>query len=104
MSNALIVEMNLKINLVGVFEMEAITVLAKNGGRVMMLRNFSLRFLALFVVVATFAALASPVILAHEGTLNSLVSSKKFGPRRTARGEVHYAQRWSLVSDDGWYV
>ena len=35
-SNALIVEMNSTINSVGVFEMEAMTVLAKNGGREMM--------------------------------------------------------------------
>ena len=35
-SNSLIVEMNLTINLAGVFEMEAITVLDKNGGRAMM--------------------------------------------------------------------
>ena len=35
-SNALIVAMNSKINSGGVFEMVAITVLSKNGGRVMM--------------------------------------------------------------------
>ena len=35
-SNALIVAMNLTINSAGVFEMEAITVLDKNGGRAMM--------------------------------------------------------------------
>ena len=35
-SNALIVEMNSTINLAGVFEMEAMNVLAKNGGRAMM--------------------------------------------------------------------
>ena len=40
------------------------------------------------VVVATLAALSSPVMLAHEGTLNSLVLSKTFGSRRTARGEA----------------
>ena len=36
LSNDLIVAMNLKINLAGVFKTEAITVLAKNGGRAMM--------------------------------------------------------------------
>ena len=40
------------------------------------------------VVVATLAELASLVMLAHEGTLNSLVSSKSFGLRQTARGEA----------------
>ena len=40
------------------------------------------------MVVATLAALAIPVMLAHEGTLNSLVSSKSYGLRRTARGEA----------------
>ena len=40
------------------------------------------------VVVATLAALASLVMLAHEGTLNSSVSLKIFGSRRTVRGEV----------------
>ena len=42
----------------------------------------------LVVVVATLAALASLVMLAHEGTLNSSVSSKSFGSRRTTRGEA----------------
>ena len=45
-------------------------------------------FLALVVVVATLAALESPVMLAHEGTLNYLVSSNYFGSRQTARGEA----------------
>ena len=40
------------------------------------------------MVVATLAALASPVMLAHEGTLNYLVSSKSFEPRWTTRGET----------------
>ena len=35
-SNALILEMNSMINSAGDFEMEAITVLAKKGGRAMM--------------------------------------------------------------------
>ena len=35
-SNALIVAMNSTINSAGVFEIEAITVLAKNGGKAMM--------------------------------------------------------------------
>ena len=39
-------------------------------------------------MVATLAGLASLVMLAHEGTLNSLVSSKRFGSRRTTRGEA----------------
>ena len=34
------------------------------------------------------SALEIPVMLAHEGNLNSLVSSKSFGSRRTARGEA----------------
>ena len=45
-------------------------------------------FLALVVVVATLAALASPVMLTHEGTFNYLVLSKSVGLRRTARGEA----------------
>ena len=40
------------------------------------------------MVVATLSELESLVILAHEGTLNSLVSLKFFGSRRTARGEA----------------
>ena len=40
----------------------------------------------LVVVVATLAALASPVMLAHEETLNYLVLLKRFGSRRTAIG------------------
>ena len=35
-SNDLMVEINSTINLAGVFEMEVVTVLAKNGGRAMM--------------------------------------------------------------------
>ena len=42
----------------------------------------------LVVVVATLAALSSPVMLAHEGTLNYSVSSNFFGSRRTVRGEA----------------
>ena len=42
----------------------------------------------LVVVVATLAALVSPVVLSHEGTFNYLVSLKSFGSRRTARGEI----------------
>ena len=87
-SKALIVEMNSMINSAWGFEMEAITVLDKKGGRAMMWRNFSLMFLALVVVVAKLAALASPVMLSHEVTLNYFVSSKSFGSRRTARGEA----------------
>ena len=40
------------------------------------------------VVDATLAALASPVMLAHDGTLNYLVLSNIFGSKRTARGEA----------------
>ena len=47
-----------------------------------------MRFLALVVVVSALAALASPVMLSHEGNLNSLESSKQFGLRRTAIGEA----------------
>ena len=39
-------------------------------------------------MVAKMAALAIPVMLAHAGTLNYLVSSKSFGLRRTERGEA----------------
>ena len=86
--NALIVAMNSTINSAGVFEIEAITVLAKNGGRAMMWRNFSLMFLALVVLVATLAALASLLIFFHEGTLNPSVLSIFFGSRRTVSGEA----------------
>ena len=45
-------------------------------------------FLALVVVVAALVELASPLMLVHEGALNSLVSLKQLGSGRTARGEV----------------
>ena len=52
------------------------------------------------VVVDTLAALATPVMLAHEGTLNSSVSSKSFGSRRTTRGE---APKPEMARKDGFW-
>ena len=45
-------------------------------------------FLALVVMVATLAASTRPVMIAHEGTLNSYVPSNIFGSMRTASGEA----------------
>ena len=42
----------------------------------------------LVVAVATLAELTSPVMSAHEGTLNSSVSSNIFGLMQTASGEA----------------